>query len=61
MIPRIIHYCRFGRGEMPQLAQECIASWHKYMPDWEYELWTEAHYGLQKCLLRIKAVFSSFK
>lgn len=41
MIPKIIHYCWFGRGEMPQLAKDCIASWHKYMPDWEYMLWNE--------------------
>lgn len=26
---------------MPQLAKECIASWHKYMPDWKYMLWDE--------------------
>ena len=42
MIPKIIHYCWFGRGEMPDLVQKCIASWHRYMPDWEYRLWTEA-------------------
>ncbi len=41
MIPKVIHYCWFGRGEMPQLAKDCIASWHKYMPDWEYKLWNE--------------------
>lgn len=41
MIPKIIHYCWFGRGEMPELVSRCIASWHKYMPDWEYRLWDE--------------------
>lgn len=41
MIPQIIHYCWFGRGEMPQLAKDCIASWHRLMPDWEYKLWNE--------------------
>lgn len=41
MIPKIIHYCWFGRGEMPELALKCIASWRKYMPDWEYKLWNE--------------------
>ena len=41
MIPKIIHYCWFGRGEMPELAQQCIASWHQHMPDWEYKLWNE--------------------
>lgn len=41
MIPKIIHFCWFGRGEMPELVLRCIASWHKYMPNWEYRLWTE--------------------
>lgn len=27
MIPKKIHYCWFGRGEKPKLAQKCIASW----------------------------------
>lgn len=41
MIPKIIHYCWFGRGELPQLVRGCMASWHQYMPDWEYRLWDE--------------------
>lgn len=47
MIPKVIHYCWFGRGEMPQLAEDCIASWHKYMPDWEYKLWNEDNFDVQ--------------
>lgn len=47
MIPKIIHYCWFGRGEMPQLAKDCIASWHKYMPDWEYMLWNEENFDIK--------------
>lgn len=46
MIPKIIHYCWFGRGEMPQLAKDCIASWHKYMPDWEYKMWSEDNFDV---------------
>lgn len=41
MIPRIIHYCWFGRGPMPELALKCIESWHYFMPDYEYRLWDE--------------------
>ena len=48
MIPKKIHYCWFGRGEMPQLAKDCIASWHKYMPDWEYKLWNEDNFDVNK-------------
>lgn len=46
MIPRTIHYCWFGHGEMPQLAKDCIASWHKFMPDWEYKLWSEENFDV---------------
>ncbi len=46
MIPKTIHYCWFGRGEMPELAQNCVASWHKYMPDWEYKLWNEDNFDM---------------
>jgi len=46
MIPRIIHYCWFGRGPMPDLAIKCIDSWHKFMPDWEYVLWNEDNFDV---------------
>ena len=46
MIPKTIHYCWFGRGEMPQVATDCIASWHKHMPDWEYRLWNEDNFDI---------------
>lgn len=46
MIPKTIHYCWFGRGEMPELAQKCISSWHKHMPDYEYKLWNEDNFDV---------------
>ena len=48
MIPRIIHYCWFGRGPLPELAQKCIDSWHRYMPDWEYKLWNEDNFDVNQ-------------
>ena len=46
MIPRTIHYCWFGRGEMPEQAKQCIASWHKFMPDYEYRRWNEDYFDV---------------
>lgn len=46
MIDKKIHYCWFGRSEMPDLAKECIASWHRLMPDWEYVLWNEDNFDI---------------
>ena len=41
MIPKIIHYCWFGGNPLPELAQKCIASWRKYLPDYEIWQWGE--------------------
>ena len=46
MVPKIIHYCWFGRKEMPELAQKCVASWHEFMPDYEYRLWNEDNFDV---------------
>lgn len=48
MIPKIIHYCWFGRGEKPKLAQKCIASWKKYCPDFEIIEWNEDNFDIDK-------------
>ena len=45
MIPKRIHYCWFGGGKMPKMIRECIATWHKHMPDWEYVLWDIAAFS----------------
>lgn len=41
MIPKIIHYCWFGRGEKPELAEKCIASWRRFCQDFEIREWNE--------------------
>lgn len=46
MIPKIIHYCWFGRGQMPKLALDCIASWKKYCPDYIIKEWNEDNFDL---------------
>lgn len=46
MIPKIIHYCWFGRGEKPKLAQKCIASWEKFCPDYEIIEWNEDNFDV---------------
>ena len=46
IIPKIIHYCWFGKGEMPELAKKCIESWIKYLPEYEMRLWNEDTFDL---------------
>ena len=48
MIPKKIHYCWFGHGEMPKLAKKCIKSWNKYCPDYEIKEWNEDNFDIDK-------------
>lgn len=48
MIPKIIHYCWFGRNPLPELALKCIESWKKYLPDYEIKEWNEDNYEVHK-------------
>ena len=46
MIPKILHYCWFGKKKLPALAKKCIASWKKYCPDYELIHWNEDNFDL---------------
>lgn len=49
MIPKIIHFCWFGKGEKPKLADKCIASWKKYCPDYIIKEWNEDNFDINCC------------
>ena len=65
MIPKTIHYCWFGRGPKPKLAQKCIASWKKYCPDYEIIEWNEDNFDVnmngytRMCIAEKKYAFLS--
>ena len=48
MIPKVIHYCWFGRSSLPELATKCIASWKKYFPDYEIREWNEENFDVNQ-------------
>ena len=46
MIPKKIHYCWFGRNPLPESAKKCIASWRKFLPDYEIIEWNEDNFDV---------------
>lgn len=48
MIPKIIHYCWFGKNTLPELAKRCIDSWKRYCPDYEIIEWNEDNFDITK-------------
>lgn len=49
MIPKIIHYCWFGRNEKSGMIRTCIESWKKYMPDYQIMEWNEDNFDVNVC------------
>ncbi len=61
MIPKVIHYCWFGKGDMPELAQNCITSWHAHMPNWEFRLWSEDNFDITSAHPYVQEAYAAQK
>jgi len=46
---------------MPELVQNCIASWHRVMPDWEYKLWNEDNVDITSAPLYVRQAYEERK
>lgn len=60
MIPKKIHYCWFGRNPLPESAQKCIASWRKFLPDYEIIEWNEDNFDVN-CIPYTKEAYEAKK
>lgn len=47
-IPKRIHYCWFGKKEIPARYCKWMESWKKYCPDYEIIQWSEENYDVHK-------------
>lgn len=61
MIPKIIHYCWFGRNPKPQLAHKCISSWKQHCPDYTIIEWNEDNYDLSAAPLYVRQAYAAKK
>lgn len=60
-IPKIIHYCWFGRNPKPVLAEKCMKSWRKYCPDYQIIEWNEENYDISDCPLYVRQAYEARK
>lgn len=47
-IPKIVHYCWFGKKKKPGDVEKCIKSWKKYLPDYTVMEWNESNFDIDK-------------
>lgn len=45
-IPKVIHYCWFGKGKKPDLIKECLSNWHTILDDYEIVEWNEENFDV---------------
>lgn len=47
MIPKIIHYCWFGKNPKSDEILDCIESWKRMCPDFEIREWNEENFRVK--------------
>lgn len=55
MIPKIIHFCWFGKSCYGKLIEKCLESWKKYLPNYEFILWNECTFDVNSVEFTKKA------
>lgn len=60
MIPKIIHYCWFGKKEKPALIKKCIKSWRRFCPEYKIIEWNEENFNIA-CNEFCKAAYTAGK
>lgn len=43
LVPKIIHYCWYGKKQKPTYVNVCMESWQKYFPGFEIKEWNETN------------------
>ncbi|PHV70152.1 glycosyl transferase [Sporanaerobium hydrogeniformans] len=46
-IPKIIHYCWFGKKELPSLEKVMLKTWKEKLPDYELIKWDEERFDIK--------------
>lgn len=60
MIPKVIHYCWFGKNSMNNESLNCIETWKKYMPSCKIIEWNEDNFDIN-CNEYVSAAYSRKK
>ncbi len=61
MIPKIIHYCWFGKNPLPKLAKKCIRSWKKYCADYKIIKWNEENFDISSAPQYVQQAYKAKK
>lgn len=58
MIPKKIHYCWFGNGEISALGKSCIETWRIALPGYEIVEWNETNFSINSSCSFVREAYS---
>lgn len=61
MIPKIIHFCWFGKSPIPETEKKCIESWKKILPEYQIMQWNEESFDINKATLYVQQAYQAKK
>lgn len=61
MIPKLIHYCWFGKNPKPESIQKCIESWKIHFPDYKIVEWNEKTFPIDTACTYVKQAYEAKK
>lgn len=60
IIPKIIHYCWFGKNERPDIVKKCMGSWKVKCPEYQIIEWNEDNFDVN-CNSYVSEAYKSQK
>lgn len=60
-IPKIIHYCWFGRNEKPAIVKNCIESWRRFLPEYQLTEWNEDNFDISNAIIYVQDAYKHKK
>lgn len=60
-IPKVIHYCWFGRNPKPEFVNRCIESWKRICSDYIIKEWNEDNFDISKAPLYVRQAYDAKK
>lgn len=60
-IPKIIHYCWFGKNEKSRDVLAYIETWKKYLPDYQIMEWNEENFDIYTSVPYVKEAYNERK
>ena len=59
MIPKIIHYCWFGKNEKSDFIKQCIQTWKIHLQDYEIIEWNEDNFDVNSNIFTKEAYLNN--